>query len=480
MPACYPWWRVTFSRMAVRASPSTSANSIAVLYKGAIVNAGKIILDSDGAQWLQLTQEDSALLKPATKKAPVVADAWMLIDASAAGLGSGSLLEQAPPLKETVGGDNIQVLHWQIGLHPQSRGRERNVPRFCVAPVKSGWAGRLGNLGIGFSSVQWDGKSSALPTPPAKGCWLIPANHHVALGIARHAAKLHESGWKVALYPSCTSGPEDVRMVVELADKAALQGRAKRLGVLSALPTFFASPDQATYPCILKAADGEHGTQVHLVRSRGEAMDILNRFQPSPTAPPVTGRLTASEEPPPSTRDVDTAPSRLRSTHTPLAALNEAGRWVLQELIPGPVEYATSLVLRRGRVVDLVATRYTYEQSEYVWPRVKEVPNSRVNLETVPAAHLNIMQRLLDGFTGVCNLNYKIRSGGTGRDEEKGWGSLSPASSPFSSNTGLCIFEVNPRLGADLACDVGLHRARDLWERFDGRKAPRPYEEMSH
>ena len=158
----------------------------------------------------------------------VPGEAWMLVDASAAGLGAFDLLEKAPPLTEIVGGDNIQVHHWQGSLHPQSRGQDRNVPRFCVAPMKHGWAGRLSNLGIGFAGVAWDGRSSPLPSPPSKGCWLIPANHHVAIGIAQQAEALSTAGWKVALYPSATSGADDVRTVVALADKAALQGRASR------------------------------------------------------------------------------------------------------------------------------------------------------------------------------------------------------------------------------------------------------------
>ena len=48
-------------------------------------------------------------------------------------------------------------------------------------------------------------------------------------------------------------------------------------------------------------------------------------------------------------------------------------------------------------------------------------------------------------FSGILNFNYKVRPSG-----------------------GLCIFEVNARIGADLACDVPRKRAAQLFSRLGG------------
>lgn len=79
-----------------------------------------------------------------------------------------------------------------------------------------------------------------------------------------------------------------------------------------------------------------------------------------------------------------------------------------------------------------VRTTYVYDCDEYVWPRVTELRKERSS-EAIPVddAEATLLARLLVAYTGVCNLNYKRRPGGH------------PA-----------VFEVNARVGADLACDV--------------------------
>ena len=55
------------------------------------------------------------------------------------------------------------------------------------------------------------------------------------------------------------------------------------------------------------------------------------------------------------------------------------------------------------------------------------------------------MKGFLADFSGICNFNYKVRP-----------------------DTGsMCIFEVNARVGADLACDVTRRRAAALFEKLD-------------
>mmetsp|Transcript_43534 Transcript_43534/g.134541 ORF Transcript_43534/g.134541 Transcript_43534/m.134541 type:complete len:103 (+) Transcript_43534:366-674(+) len=98
--------------------------------------------------------------------------------------------------------------------------------------------------------------------------------------------------------------------------------------------------------------------------------------------------------------------------------------------------------MARGEVLDLVGTRYEYDKEEYVWPHdVQEVSTVCCS---VPVEHLAIMRTLLQGFSGICNVNYKLRPSGN-----------------------MCIFEVNPRVGGDLAFDVPRPRARALLEKLD-------------
>ena len=49
------------------------------------------------------------------------------------------------------------------------------------------------------------------------------------------------------------------------------------------------------------------------------------------------------------------------------------GRWLLQELCAGHIEYATSLLVRDGEVLDAICTNYVYDKEIYVWPFVQEV-----------------------------------------------------------------------------------------------------------
>ena len=54
------------------------------------------------------------------------------------------------------------------------------------------------------------------------------------------------------------------------------------------------------------------------------------------------------------------------------------------------------------------------------------------------------MRKFVAGFSGICNFNYKVRPSG-----------------------GMCIFEVNARVGADLACDIPRRRAAAFFARLD-------------
>jgi len=54
------------------------------------------------------------------------------------------------------------------------------------------------------------------------------------------------------------------------------------------------------------------------------------------------------------------------------------------------------------------------------------------------------MENFLADFSGICNFNYKVRPDG-----------------------GMCIFEVNARVGADLACDIPRRRAAQFFNKLD-------------
>ena len=85
-----------------------------------------------------------------------------------------------------------------------------------------------------------------------------------------------------------------------------------------------------------------------------------------------------------------------------------------------------------------------YERAEYVWPHVKELREQRHFEEGAPPAHLKVMRAFLVGFDGICNFNYKVRPSGA-----------------------IAIFEVNTRVGGDLAADAPRWRARELLEKLD-------------
>lgn len=198
------------------------------------------------------------------------------------------------------------------------------------------------------------------------------------------------------------------RVVFELSDKVSFRDRARRLGRLEFLPRHYASLEEAEYPCVLKRGDGEYGSAVRLVADASRLPAALDDLG-----------LCA--------RDCDE-------------------EWLFQECVPGHVELSTSLLVLEGRVLDAVRVQYTYEEHVYCWPRATERAALRVVDDAVPADHLRVMARLCHDFSGICNFNYKLRPDGR-----------------------LCVFEVNPRLGADLACDVPRERLRLLLERLDGQ-----------
>lgn len=288
-------------------------------------------------------------------------------------------------------------------------------PRFHLTPNTVGWHRALQRMGIGaYNSLTWRG-GEPLPAPPTRGCWLLPASDLAALAIARQREQLAALGWRLL-----TCAP---RLVSALSNKLRFRELAASRGLLAHLPRHFLTPADATFPCVLKAAVGEFGRHVHILRTREEAelrWDVALRWQQR------RGRRGGGA-------DADDAAE----------AADEEEGWLLQELIAGRVEHSASLLVVDGAIVGAVVTEYTYAADEYVWPHVREIKEQRVSHSVLPPTHRAVMAALLAGFNGMCNVNYKVRG------------------------DALCIFEVNVRVGGDLAEDAPPELARGLFEALD-------------
>ena len=107
-------------------------------------------------------------------------------------------------------------------------------------------------------------------------------------------------------------------------------------------------------------------------------------------------------------------------------------------------------------------TTYVYASDAYVWPRAREVRRRRRTDADVPAEHLAVLASLLSGYSGICNVNYKVR------DESPREDGGATGCGPDGRTPGqMAIFEVNPRVGGDLATDAARDQVRDLLETLD-------------
>ncbi|CAJ1400357.1 unnamed protein product [Effrenium voratum] len=116
-------------------------------------------------------------------------------------------------------------------------------------------------------------------------------------------------------------------------------------------------------------------------------------------------------------------------------------QWVLQELIRGRCEVSTTVLVDCGVILDEVSTCYEYDSEVYVWPRCRRISK---HVHHVPDDHLQIFQLFLQDYRGICNFNYKVCDSGQ-----------------------LSIFELNTRIGGDLAVDAPRDRAKRLFEKLD-------------
>ena len=306
--------------------------------------------------------------------------------------------------------------------------------RFQLAPQKARWEEGLEMLDCqAENTLEWE-SGLPLPAPPksSSGCgqsipgtWLLPCSDMAGVAISQHRDELRTLGWRVL---ACDPG-----LVSRLGDKCRLHDFMVELELEKHLPKRYASPEAATYPCILKAAKGEYGKTVHIVDSIGQVRRLLRSFK---------------------------------------AGFGEGARYLLQELVRGPIEHSVSLLVEDGRILRAMHTRYEYDRAAFVWPRVREV--GRSSSDTPPLPHMAVLQRLVAGYSGFINVNYKCRGlpDGSSSDASCSDASCSDAScSDGASECVLVIFETNTRVGGDLVNDVPKPAARAFFEALEDTAA---------
>ena len=199
-------------------------------------------------------------------------------------------------------------------------GKLRHPPRFHITPMNEWhWLVKKMNSSV-RNTLEWR-SGAKLPRPPVS-CWLLPCKDDTAVEIAKYRHELRALGWKLL---TC-----EPHVVSRIGQKANLHAYAVELGQTKFLPQHYPTPATASYPCMLKAAVGEHGRDVFIVESEEEV-------------------------------------------HENAHGGFDCGDWLLQELCPGSIEYATSLLVQDGVILDYISTQYVYDREIYVWPHVEEV-----------------------------------------------------------------------------------------------------------
>ena len=303
-----------------------------------------------------------------------------------------------------------------------------------VVPRNPNWNRFLRKSGCA-STLKWDGlRHPPSQLPEGGGLFLLPSTDATAIAIARCSAELAGRGWRV---PRC-----EASLVDKLSNKGTLRDHAAALGLLEYLPRHFESPETAVFPVMLKAATGEWGKNVVIVESVADIRRVVSEA----AAAERRGQGSSA-----SASEFDVDGKRLLG-----------GNWLLQELIPGSTEYSCSMVVAGGRILDAVCTVYKYDRELYVWPAVEEISRSFLGLADIPRDHLGIFSQLLTlGFSGVCNVNYKLDHRSSSSSSSSSSQSQAGAASP------LRIFEFNTRVGGDLACDVPRPMAARLFSHLE-------------
>lgn len=94
---------------------------------------------------------------------------------------------------------------------------------------------------------------------------------------------------------------------------------------------------------------------------------------------------------------------------------------IFQEIIKDKKEYSTIFLVVYGKIMQAHTTCFEFETDSYIWPHQQYMRSYTTN-----GKFTGIFEQFLCGYSGIANVNYKIRKDG----------------SP-------CIFEFNVRLGGD-------------------------------
>ena len=211
---------------------------------------------------------------------------------------------------------------------------------------------------------------------------LLAQTDEYALRLVREATRFRQLGW-LLLVPS-------LETAVSLSNTGMLYGLAATRGVLDAFPIRYASLSRAPYPHVMKTVTGTFGQNVHIVWRQEDARTIMASSQKE---------------------------------------------WIHQELIEGAYEISTLLLAIDGCIRHAIRTEYHYDAAAYVWPAVNEILHDRTSTTELPASEANVLGTLLEGYSGICNFNYKLRK-----------------------DRSIAIFECNIRAGRDIT-DAPLHMA---------------------
>jgi len=247
----------------------------------------------------------------------------------------------------------------------------------ALVPSKRPWNIRISNT----HDYTWKTFYAFLKEKRQGETLLLPTTEQAAKTISQREARLQRH----CLTLTCPL--EDIE---RLQDKRKLQSTAKEYGLTAYFPKHYPDAKTRVFPCIMKPADGVWGKGVKIVRTPAEAR--------------------AWE-----------------------ARLAKSTRWVYQELVVGRREMSTLLVVRDGKIKSAMTSTYTYDASEYVWPRASLVRHTFTT--RLSKQRRATFGSLLRSYTGVCNVNYKTKEGT------------------------IKILEVNARVGADLG-DAPPDKAR--------------------
>lgn len=355
-------------------------------------------------------------------------DAWLY----------GKVIQSCLQANET---DSLAVAE---ALLNESRGwsHSSSLERFQLFP-NCKWTRQLKAAGCSIqNSLDWKGRH---PLPSAdRPVWLLPAQDDAAEQLAEHEVELCQNGWKVL---TCN---QDV--VAELRSKTALPELARRANVTSYMPAHYPTPAEAVYPCMLKASRATWGKSIYIVDRSEDVLRLAKPGKAYEIERQVEQQLEYTrryyEQ---SGHEQDHAEAEAERSEQVDKAMSDwlaeaewedlGPDWLLQEIVPGEYEYSTTVLMDHGTIVDYACSRYKFSRDVYVWPALEYSKSDHVS---VPEHHLGTMQLLLTNFTGIGNVNYKIRPDGR-----------------------MCIFEVNPRVGGDLVWDVPKPRVRAMFEKLD-------------